>query len=162
MRLSRICRYSTLLLILCLLLSVFTGCSKGKSEDPAPTETDSMQTEEMEEQSGLAEIETKYGSLFIPQKFADTMDAKITANREDACKVVFSATKEKKSYDLFKICIGEESGQLVGTLTDENGIEHNVYASVFDLGSMENLSTDEQDQLYAMQEAVNVVAENLK
>ena len=162
MRLSRICRYGALLLILCLLLSAFTGCRKGKTEDPAPTEKNSTQAEETEDQSGLAEIETKYGSLFIPQKFADAIDTEITSNGEDTCKVAFSATQEKQSYDLFEICIGEESGQLVGTLTDENGIQRNVYASVFDLGSMESLSTDEQDQLYAMQEAVNVVAENLK
>ena len=37
-----------------------------------------------------------------------------------------------------------------------------MYVTVYDLGDISELSQDKQDQLYAMQEAVNVIVENMK
>ena len=76
--------------------------------------------------------------------------------------VKFITEQDGKTYTLFALSIGEEVGQLAGTLTDKRGTSRDVYVTVYDLGDISELALDKQDQLYAMQEAVNVVVENLK
>ena len=52
--------------------------------------------------------------------------------------------------------------KLAGTLTDKRGTSRDVYVTVYDFGDISELAQDKQDQLYALQEVVNVVVENLK
>ena len=76
--------------------------------------------------------------------------------------VKFSTEQDGKTYILFSLSIGEEAGQLAGTLTDKRGTSRDVYVTVYDFGDISELAQDKQDQLYALQEVVNVVVENLK
>ena len=80
----------------------------------------------------------------------------------DSDTVKFITEQDGKTYTLFDLSIGEEVGQLAGTLTDKRGTSRDVYITVYDLGDISKLAQDKQDQLYAMQEAVNVIVENLK
>ena len=51
---------------------------------------------------------------------------------------------------------------LSDTVFEASELADDVYVTVYDLGDISELAQDKQDQLYAMQEAVNVVVENLK
>ena len=93
----------------------------------------------------------------IPQKYEQLLKAEV-----DSDTVKFITEQDGKTYTLFSLSIGEEVGQLAGTLTDKRGTSRDVYVTVYDLGDISELAQDKQDQLYAMQEAVNVVIENLK
>ena len=143
MQLSRIRKWSVMLLVICSIVSLFAGCGKKTPEstaDPAVNQSESTPPEEeIEDTTTLSEINTDFGTLYIPQKYEQLLKAEVDDLRID-----------------------KEVGQLAGTLTDKRGTSRDVYVTVYDLGDISELAQDKQDQLYAMQEAVNVVVENLK
>lgn len=160
MKLLQICKRFAVLFAVCVILATVSGC-KGKAKSPTLAQnTDSVSANEASD-GGLSEITTNFGTLFIPQKHKKLM--KITVENEKSYSTVkFSAKGDGKLYDLFKINIGKEDGQIAGTLTDKNGTSHDVFVTVYDLGDISGLSEDKQDMLYSMQESVNTVIENLK
>ena len=76
--------------------------------------------------------------------------------------VIFAATVNGQEYDLFKVMICDAEGDSVGTVTDDAGQTRSVFVDVSELSDLSDLSKEEQDQLYTMQEAVNVLIENLQ
>lgn len=161
MQLSRICKWSVMLLVVCSIVSLFAGCGKKTPEstaDPAVNQSESTPPEEeIEDTTTLSEINTDFGTLYIPQKYEQLLKTEV-----DNDTVKFSTEQDGKTYILFSLSIGEEAGQLAGTLTDKRGTSRDVYVTVYDFGDISELAQDKQDQLYAMQEAVNVIVENLK
>ena len=161
MQLSRIRKWSVMLLVICSIVSLFAGCGKKTPEstaDPAVNQSESMPPEEeFEDTTTLSEINTGFGTLYIPQKYEQLLKAEV-----DSDTIKFITEQDGKTYTLFDLRIGKEFGQLAGTLTDKRGTSRDVYVTVYDLGDISELAQDKQDQLYAMQEAVNVVVENLK
>lgn len=121
--------------------------------------------EENEASDKLAEVKTNLGTFYIPQKYEQFLQV-TTSNRDHGGKVDFSTEQDGKKYNLFALGIGDEAGegngQLAGSITDNNGVSHEVFVIMCDLGDISKLSQDKQDQLYALQETVNVVIENLK
>ena len=75
--------------------------------------------------------------------------------------VIFSTILDDRSYDLFHISIGDENGQYVGQLTGNDDIQRNVFVTMPELENISTMPQETQDLLYAMQEAVNVIIENL-
>ena len=161
MQLSRIRKWSVMLLVICSIVSLFAGCGKKTPEstaDPAVNQSESTPQEELFfYYTSISDIYTDFGTLYIPQKYEQLLKAEV-----DSDTVKFITEQDGKTYTLFDLRIGKEVGQLAGTLTDKRGTSRDVYVTVYDLGDISELAQDKQDQLYAMQEAVNVVAENLK
>lgn len=177
MHLSQFYKRSAIFLAACALATSLTGCAKENSEPNAaptvnpdaaptvvstPTPTEIVPPEDdSEDLDKLSEISTDYGTLYVPQRFKKLLQIEISGGKNGGT-VKFSAQQDGKTYELFDVSIGNEVGQLVGALTDKNGTSRNVYVTVYDLGDISKLENDKQDQLYALQEAVNTVAENLK
>ena len=161
MQLSRVRKWSVMLLVICSIVSLFAGCGKKTPEstaDPAVNQSESMPPEEeFEDTTTLSEINTGFGTLYIPQKYEQLLKAEV-----DSDTIKFITEQDGKTYTLFDLRIGKEVGQLAGTLTDKRGTSRNVYVTVYELGDISELAQDKQDKLYAMKEAVNVVVENLK
>lgn len=161
MQFSRIRKWSVMLLVICSVVSLFAGCGKNAPEataNPTVNPSESAPPEEgTEDLTTLSEINTDFGTLYIPQKYEQLLKAEV-----DSHTVKFITEQDGKTYTLFDLNIGEETGQLAGTLTDNRGTSRDVYVTVYELGDISELAQDKQDQLYAMQEAVNVVVENLK
>ena len=161
MQLSRVRKWSVMLLVICSIVSLFAGCGKKTPEstaDPAVNQSESMPPEEeFEDTTTLSEINTGFGTLYIPLKYEQLLKAEA-----DSDTIKFITEQDGTTYTLFDLRIGKEFGQLAGTLTDKRGTSRDVYVTVYDLGDISELAQDKQDQLYAMQEAVNVVVENLK
>lgn len=151
MKLSYIFKLVVPILVLCIVACVFTGCN-GKSN---------INESQVEETNSLSEIKTGFGTLYIPKKYEQLIQTTITEGN-DSCTVDFFSILDGKQYDLFKISIGEENGQYAGTITGKKNASHDVFVEVCDLGDISRLPQDKADQLYAMQEAVNTVVENLK
>ena len=74
----------------------------------------------------------------------------------------FAAAVNGQEYNLFKVMICDAEGDSVGTVTDDAGQTRNVFVDVPELPDLSDLNEDEQNQLYAMQEAVNALIENLQ
>ena len=179
MHLSQFYKKSVVFLAVCALAVSLTGCAKENTEPvaaptvnpdaaptalstPTPTPAETVPPEDdSEDLNKLSEISTDYGTLYVPQRFKKLLQTEVSSGKNGGT-VKFSVQQDGKTYKLFDVSIGDEVGQLVGTLTDNNGTSRNVYVTVYDLGDISKLENDKQDQLYALQEAVNAVAENLK
>lgn len=153
-------RTVALLLTTLLLLGVLTGCgrqtggSPGGWEDP-PADPDSGLTEE---NNALTSVETPYGDLYYHLRWSDAMETRMT--EEESCvKVSFLGLIGDESYPLFEVTIGEGEGDIAGVLTDAGGTRRNVHICMDTLPSLEEA---DMELLYAMQEEINTVIQNLK
>ena len=81
---------------------------------------------------------------------------------DETDSVVFAVTVNDQEYTLFIVMICDAEGDSVGSVTDDSGHTRNVFVDISDLPDLSDLSEEEQDQLYAMQEAINVLIENLQ
>jgi hypothetical protein len=106
-------------------------------------------------------VRTKYGSLFYQDQWEECMV--VTQTDDSACvTVVFEAEINEVCYPLFRIVIGEAEGDPVGYLTDAQGSQHTVFVYPDEIGEYAALTDGEQNRLYAMQEEINFLIENLK
>ena len=146
------------------------ACSKDgdASTESQETQEDSSVSEDSadagnndeETATELMEINTEYGTLFYPVEWEDSLNTEET-NSDGFLTVLFSTEADGQSYDLFRVMINSEEGDSVGTVTSEDGTERNVFVETLELSDISGLSEDEQNRLYAMQEGINVLMENL-
>ena len=88
---------------------------------------------------------------------------RVIQTEEDTGIIVsFGAEFNGVRYELFHLSIGEFGGNPVGQITDAQGVVHKVYAEAEELGIYPELTETEQNRLFAMQEDINFVLENLK
>lgn len=132
------------------------------TQQPAATakQGEDPQNAEVTEDGGMMEVGTEYGTLYYPARWKDAL---VTAQEksEETLTVDFSASVEGKEYRLFQVVIGGQEGDSAGMLTDNAGTARNVQLSVEEISGIEELSEEQQNQLYAMQEGVNDLLENL-
>ena len=76
--------------------------------------------------------------------------------------VTFETKSGEESYELFRILIGGDGSDVVGSLTDSVGTQRNVYLYVDTLPEDSGLEEAEQTRFYAMQEDLNYLIDNLK
>ena len=124
------------------------------------TGSSSESSEEIQDDK-LMTIETKYGVLYYPAKYKDSL-ATEESEENDILSVDFKANIDEKTYTLFKVMICDEEGDSVGTIKDGDGQEHNVFIDINELDDISDLDEDVQNRLYSMQEGVNVLIDNLK
>ena len=67
----------------------------------------------------------------------------------------FETKSGEESYELFRILIGGDGSDVVGSLTDSVGTQRNVYLYVDTLPEDSGLEEAEQTRFYAMQEDLN-------
>lgn len=147
--------------ILCFSLAacVKEGDAKSGSQE---TQGNGSASEDSDEETAaeLMEISTEYGILYYPAEWEDSLNTEET-NEGGFLTVLFSTEADGQSYDLFRVMINSEEGDSVGTVTSEDGTERNVFIETLELSDISGLSEDEQNRLYAMQEGINVLMENL-
>ena len=144
---------------LCVMLA---GCGgKGKTDSAGNTEAQAGTT--APDTAAVAEptyiIDTPCGGLAYPETWKDKLETEVV-DTEVGCDVAFYTTIGENRYHLFTVVIGGEDHS-AGMLTAADGTVRNVSLVVSDLGDLSALSQSDQDQLYAMQEGLNVVVENL-
>lgn len=106
-------------------------------------------------------ISTQYGDLYYPDQWTECVqiDQSTTGN---TLVVSFAAQINDVQYPLFKVTIGEGDGSKIGELTDSAGTKRDVYLQLEEIQEDPNLNDGEQNRLYAMQEDVNYLIDNLK
>lgn len=141
-------RMVALLLLAAMLCTLACGCAASKDEENDPNRD-------------WEPIETKCGTLRYPDQFIDYVQTKQTETGKGV-NVLFQAKIGEKTIDMFEICIGEGSGESVGKLTGPDGTKRDVYLRFIELGDLSGLTEGETDRVYAMQESLNYVIDNLK
>ena len=157
---------AALMILLCFSMA---ACGTGDDGDAAQeseisSDSSAVRSEtdgSSEDESSLMTIETQYGSLYYPAEWEDALETSETLENETD-SVVFAVTADDQEYTLFIVMICDAEGDSVGAVTDDSGQTRNVFIDISELPDLSDLSEEEQDQLYAMQEAVNVLIENLQ
>ncbi len=107
-------------------------------------------------------ISTDYGDLLYPEMWGDSL---VTNQRQegDGLAVEFTAKLDDgRSFELFQITIDTGVGEVVGEIADADGVKHTVYLVVKELETEADLTEEELNRLYAMQEDLNYLIDNLK
>ena len=164
-------RGCALLLALIMLLTAFAGCAgQGGADvtDPSPEVTvqtepsaDPTETEQVPADPNVVAVSTPYGELRYQEQWSEFMKTKQIMDG-DTLHVVFAAEFNGLEYELFELIIGESSDEPVTQITDAEGTKRNVYVNFTELVEHPELAEDEQNRLYAMQEDINFVVENIK
>ena len=143
-----------LALVLALLTAALLVCGCAKQRAPSDTVPTANGAETVEP---LA-IETPRGTLYMPDLWKDCLKSEIA---QDGSSVRIIAVLESGEYPLFDVFIREDAADSEGTVRDANGKDWNVAVDLLDLTGVEQLSPEQQDQLYAMQEDVNFLISQL-
>lgn len=169
-----------LCIILCAFTLALTGCTRvdAPPTNPATQEqtgsttaiVQSTQATEQEETVSVTEepvdpncviVNTHLGNLQYQDQWIEFMQTE--QHREGENLVVsFSAKIGDTSYALFDIIIGELEDEPVGKITDRKGVVRDVYLELKEIVGTDTLTENEKNRLYAMQEDINYIIENLK
>lgn len=164
-------RKETILIILFIILAVIIGVvivyfaqKTGGVEKEKENQNQTAIAEQNEQDATEPEymvIVTEYGDLYYPEQWKEYLKTDQTMDG-DSLKVSFSAQINDMEYPMFQVIIGDSEDTEVGELTDSSGTKRSVHMKVEELGQTENLTEIEQQRLYAMQEDLNYVIDNLK
>ncbi len=151
-------RRKRLLIVIGVLAAVLLlcGCGNKTSESSNDAADDAQLSEDVV-------VETKNGNLKYSDQWEGFIKADVT-EENDISDVVFSAEINGNSYKLFEIIINgdESSGEYAGDIHDSDGQTHKVYLKMEALEQDDNLSEEEMNRLYAMQEDINYIIDNLE
>ena len=177
-------RYIAVVAAFAVFSALLAGC---RSENNPPAVTDNpVQTEETQQTeamegmgategtevpeatdapgqagSGGVLIATKYGNLYYQDQWEDFMRIELT-EKETYVIVAFAAEVDGVKYPLFHVIVGESDGDPVGQITDAQGAKHDVFVYMEEISGTSDLTEGEQNRLFAMQEEINYVIENLE
>lgn len=158
--------------VLCILLVslIAAGCNSDagnapvdtvvvNTQTPAQVEPESTQTPDVRPEDIVTK--TPYGSLYYPGEWADYVQIDQESG-DGSVEVTYSAKINGNIITLFSIVVGESDGSAAGMMTAEDGTQRNVYVKFEELTENEALNETEQQRLYAMQEDLNYLIDNLK
>ena len=106
-------------------------------------------------------VGTAYGYLQFHDQWMEFMKTE-QQTEGDVVHVFFTAVINDMEYPLFTITIGGDGGEPICQMTDANGVTRPVYVQVEEIGDISALDEGEQDRLFAMQEEINYIIENIK
>ena len=166
-----------LIVAVCLGISARNDAMQNKNPGTNPTlstpnaqETQPGGTEPTNPQNGNSEtspngeyvvVSTPYGNLKYSEQWSEFMHV-YQQNEENAALVSFSAAFNETEYPLFTIILGEYDAEVIAEIQDANGQKHNVYVLLSDLNITEELTEDEINRLYAMQEEINEILQRIE
>lgn len=144
-----------------LLLSIVFGCGMlvGCGNENVQKEQNDNPSIDMIPEDVV--VHTDYGDLHYPECWQEYVTIRQEQNG-NTISVTFETKSGEKNFELFKILIGDDNGEVVGSLTDNAGNQRNVYLNVEELPADSGLADSELTRLYAMQEDLNYLLDNLK
>ena len=158
-----------------LLACLLTGCATSDDNttqvesvafEPLPTVAEEIAPVPaaplpVEEDTNTVTVHTEYGDIYFQEQWAEFMKTE-QVMEDNVLTVSFMAEFNGKRYPLFTIFVGAGEGDPVTQITDADGVQRDVFVVFEELLEYDELASDEQNRLYAMQEEINFVIENLK
>lgn len=158
-------RIAAVLISVLAAAGMFAGCDEQIYQTLTPQQTyqteQTEQTQQTQLDPNMVVVSTPYGDLYYQEQWEGYMKTEQVIEGSSV-KVCFTAQVGDGNYPLFEVTIGEGEGDAVGQLTDSDGKKRNVYVSVEESIEHAELTDEQQRRLYAMQEDINFVIENLK
>lgn len=168
-------------LISCLLVfSMLAGCGAEKTpvaeDDPIQEETiEATETSDLTEEPDVIDeveeptelepnevlVKTKFGNLYYQDQWEGFMQVMISED-DVYTTVAFAGEINGVQYSLFQLNIGDAEDEPSAWITDDQGEKHGVYVSMEEIGMIPELTEGEQNRLFAMQEEINFILENLE
>lgn len=155
--------------IICILITltfIFVFASCAASDKEAAQETASSVTEQSASETAPAEettvaetteYKTDYGTITYPAAFQE--DYEISEREEDGNHIiVFDTTVDGKDYNLFTLVMTEDETEWL--MKDDEGNAHYVDIQMNEIDA-DDLSQEQLDYLYSMQEGINVICEHM-
>ena len=152
-------KWMSMLLCVIFACGLLAGCGGDNAKNVQKEQSGSTAPADVPSE-GLA-VHTEYGDLYYPERWQEYVTIRQEQN-DDTIAVIFETESGDKTYELFKVLIGNDSGDVVGSLTDSAGTQRNVYLQVDELPADSGLEEAEQTRFYAMQEDLNYLIDNLK
>ena len=152
-------RKITALLFACVLFTgMLFGCASGSKTSGSEDGGESAAA--IEADIDRVPIETKYGTLYYPEQWMESLETEQT-EADESLEVLFRAKIGEQQIDLFALTIGDGADDSAGTLTGPDGVKRDVHVKLLELPDLSGLSEGEMNRVYAMQEAVNDVLDSL-
>ena len=150
-------KIAVLLLAVVAIMSI-TACGGKKADSSASSQSSEEKADAIPVEESWETIATPYGDLRYPANIYQEV-TRTEGTENGIYSMKFSSSVEGKTYDLFTLYIGGEVGDAtyLGKLTGKDGSENEVYVLAHDLGDLSGLDAQQQDKIYAMQEALNEV-----
>lgn len=143
------------MLCVALLCGLLAGCGNDKAQEE---QNDNVSADTITED---VVVHTDYGDLHYPDRWQEHVTIRQEQNG-NTIAVTFETKSGEETYELFTVLIGDDSSEVVGSLTDDTGTQRNVYLHVDELPADSDLEETEQTRFYAMQEDLNYLIDNLK
>lgn len=140
-----------------------TDPTQTQSGTPVPTLGEPSvpgETDPTEPAKGDVIVHTDFGDLRYQEQWAQLMKVNRIAS-QDSVTVEFSTEIGETEYRLFQVTIGGNGGYPAGTITDAAGVTRNVYITMEEIVGSPALDETQLNRLYAMQEEINYILENL-
>ena len=131
--------------------------NEGKNEEKSEAKDETK--DDAKEEVSLYEIETDYCKLYFPKTWKEQIEVKYTD--EMGYKAEFYGTvKGKDAVHLFDVCFNSDDGFLLGFIQNDDEII-NISIDMCELEFDDSWKQEEIDELYAMQEDMNILMESL-
>ena len=150
-------RKKTVLTCVLVLLSsaILTGCgAKKEIEEDISSEVPLFEDER--DEITYVSVETPYGELKFQERWEEAI---FTEQTEDGDNLIvsFKTKINDETYSLFDLTIGELDEEPAAEITDSDGNLKNIYVTMHEVIPGQNLSEEDLDQIYAMQEEINSI-----
>ena len=140
--------------------NIVTGMQEALNDVLASLNLQSLGTAPPELQGEELVIETPYGKLYFPGRWAEELE--ITTDESDGYEIVFHGTVgTHKALPLFAVNFGGSNGTVVHTMTTDNGVVFHVRLRTFPLDT-EGWSAIDAATIRAMQEDLNHLLAKLR
>lgn len=152
---------------------LLAGCGGQKEAPPETAEAVVTEVSELPETTAATEVvletvppncvivSTPYGNLQYQDQWHEFMYVDQVQDGENIV-VTFSAKFDNGQYPLFALTIGSLGEEPAAQITDAAGVQRGVYVQMMEIVESDVLSDAEQNRVYAMQEDINYVIENIK
>lgn len=147
-------KWISVFLCVIFVCGLLAGCGNDKVQEE---QNDNVSANTIPED---AVVHTDYGDLHYPDRWQEYVTIRQEQNG-NTIAVTFETKSGEETYELFKVLIGDDSSEVVGSLTDDTGTQRNVYLHVEELPADSGLEETEQTRFYAMQEDLNYLIDHL-
>lgn len=147
-------KWISVFLCVIFVCGLLAGCGNDKVQEE---QNDNVSANTIQED---VVVHTDYGDLHYPDRWQEYVTIRQEQNG-NTIAVTFETKSGEETYELFKVLIGDDSSEVVGSLTDDTGTQRNVYLHVEELPADSGLEETEQTRFYAMQEDLNYLIDHL-
>lgn len=147
-------KWISVFLCVIFVCGLLAGCGNDKVQEE---QNDNVSADTISED---VVVHTDYGDLHYPDRWQEYVTIRQEQNG-NTIAVTFETKSGEETYELFKVLIGDDSSEVVGRLTDDDGTQRNVYLRAQELPEDSGLEGSELVRYYAMQEDLNYLIDHL-